>query len=74
MLSFLILVLFTFHIQGVLKFKCKSPVPKVKVLNFKCVGGYVLKTCKGKAIPLQAWIAPKGSRRLRFPDFKTIHT
>ena len=27
---------------------------------------------KGKAIPLQAWTGPGGSRRLRFPDFKTI--
>ena len=27
---------------------------------------------KGKAIPLQAWIGPEGSRRLRFPEFKTI--
>jgi hypothetical protein len=23
---------------------------------------------KGKAIPLQAWKGPEGSRRLRFPD------
>jgi hypothetical protein len=29
---------------------------------------------KGKAIPLQAWTAPEGSRRLRLPDFKTIGT
>jgi len=29
---------------------------------------------KGKAIPLQAWTDPKGSRRLRLPDFKTIGT
>jgi hypothetical protein len=29
---------------------------------------------KGKAIPLQAWTGPEGSRRLRFPDFKTIGT
>jgi hypothetical protein len=29
---------------------------------------------KGKAIPLQAWTDPEGSRRLRLPDFKTIHT
>jgi len=29
---------------------------------------------KGKAIPLQAWTGPKGSRRLRLPDFKTIST
>ena len=29
---------------------------------------------KGKAIPLQAWSGPEGSRRLRLPDFKTIGT
>jgi len=26
---------------------------------------------KGKAVPLQAWIGPEGSRKLRFPDFIT---
>jgi hypothetical protein len=29
---------------------------------------------KGKAIPLQAWVGPEGSRRFRPPDFKTIGT
>jgi len=29
---------------------------------------------KGKAIPLQAWAGPEGSRRFRLPDFKTIGT
>ena len=29
---------------------------------------------KGKEIPLQAWTGPEGSRRLRFPDFKTTGT
>jgi hypothetical protein len=24
---------------------------------------------KGKAVPLQAWRGPEGSRKLRFPDF-----
>jgi len=24
---------------------------------------------KGKAVPLQAWTGPQGSRKLRFPDF-----
>jgi len=26
---------------------------------------------KGKAVPLQAWSGPEGSRELRFPDFMT---
>jgi len=29
---------------------------------------------KGKAIPLQDWTDPEGSRRLRLPDFKTVST
>jgi hypothetical protein len=29
---------------------------------------------KGKAIPLQAWTGPEGSRRLRLPDLKTFGT
>jgi len=31
-----------------------------------------VKQCKGKAIALQAWTDPEGSRRLRIPDFKII--
>jgi hypothetical protein len=26
---------------------------------------------KGKAVPLQAWSVPEGSKKLRFPDFMT---
>jgi hypothetical protein len=26
---------------------------------------------KGKAVPLQAWSGPEGSRKLRFPDYVT---
>ena len=26
---------------------------------------------KGKAVPLQSWSGPEGSRRLRLPDFMT---
>jgi len=29
---------------------------------------------KGKAVPLQAWTGPEGSRRLRLPYFKKIGT
>ena len=39
---------------------------------------YIIKICifplgkgKGKAVPLQAWSGPEGSRKLRFPDFMT---
>jgi len=34
----------------------------------------MLKQVKGKAMPLQAWTGPEGSRRLRLPDFKTLDT
>jgi len=34
-------------------------------LNTKCK--------KGKAIPLQAWTGPEGSRRLRLPDFGRLY-
>ena len=27
---------------------------------------------KGKAVPLQAWIGPEGSRKLRFADYVTM--
>ena len=37
---------------------------------YKCSILYV----KGKAIPLQAWTDPDGSRRLRISDFKTVGT
>ena len=28
-------------------------------------------SCRGKAVPLQAWTGPEGSRKLRLPDFVT---
>jgi hypothetical protein len=31
---------------------------------------YITKS-KGKAVPLQAWSGPEGSRNLRFPDYMT---
>ena len=41
--------------------------------NLECCKITTLKI-RGKAVPLQAWTGPEGSRRLRFPDFKTIGT
>jgi len=54
----------------------------VKCLNMcrgkdePCNGCYVtyIYIHKGKAIPLQAWTGPEGSRRLKLPDLKTIGT
>ena len=34
----------------------------------------IVTNVKGKAVPLQAWTGPESTRRLRFPDFKTIGT
>ena len=39
--------------------------------NYFLLGYY---SGKGKAIPLQAWPGPEGSRRLRLPDFKIFST
>jgi len=32
---------------------------------------YQASSIKDKAVPLQAWRGPEGSRKLRFPDFMT---
>ena len=32
---------------------------------------YDISSLKVKAVPLQAWSGPEGSRKLRFPDFMT---
>jgi hypothetical protein len=34
----------------------------------------ILLILKAKAVPLQAWRGPEGSRRLRLPDLKIIAT
>jgi hypothetical protein len=40
----------------------------------ECEADHLIPSSKGKAIPLQAWTDPEGSRRVRIPDFKTIGT
>jgi len=44
------------------------------VAYFATIWCYKLVKGNGKAIPLQAWTGPEGSRRLKLPDFKTIGT
>jgi len=43
--------------------------PRRPVWEWSCKG-----KGKGKAISLQAWTGPEGSRSLSFPDFKTVGT
>jgi hypothetical protein len=42
---------------------------RLYILNSRGIG-----KGKSKAIPLQVWTIPVGSRRLRLPDFKAIGT
>jgi len=46
----------------------------VETMNRNVPKQYLNCMGKGKAIPLQAWTGPEGSRRLRLPDVKTIST
>jgi hypothetical protein len=46
--------------------------PKCGMYRMYNVCIYVLGKGKGKAVPLQAWSGPEGSRKLRFPDFMTL--
>ena len=36
-----------------------------------CDSCHIIGKGKGKAVPLQAWTGPEGSRKLRLPDFVT---
>jgi hypothetical protein len=39
-----------------------------------CHNSLLVSAVRVKAVPLQAWTGPEGSRRLRLPVFKTIDT
>jgi hypothetical protein len=41
------------------------------ILYYKSVTMSLCSNKKGKAVPLQVWNGPEGSRKLRFPDFMT---
>ena len=46
-------------------------MPQSKFATSQRMCHTVLSTYKGKAVPLQAWRGPEGSRKLRFPDYMT---
>jgi len=56
----------TFHFSE----KCTSSILRLKGSKNSLITGRV--KGKGKAVPLQAWSGPEGSRKLRFPDFMTM--
>jgi len=43
-------------------------------LSFSSIIIIIIIIIKGKAIPLQAWKGPEGSKRFSLPDFKAIGT
>jgi hypothetical protein len=47
-----------------------------KIIKYHGMIFFFLRTrnIKDKAMPLQAWTGPEGSRRLGLPDFKTFGT
>ena len=47
-----------------------SGVELLVQLELGLVTSYLV-TSTGKAVPLQAWSGPEGSRKLRFPNFMT---
>jgi len=67
-----------YHWTGFHKISYLSIIRKIclKYSSFIEIGHEyrVLYMKQSKAIPLQAWTDPEGSRRLRLPDFKTLST
>ena len=45
-------------------------MPQLKLPAY-AIRAYTGSKGKGKAVPLQAWIDPEASRKLRFPDYMT---
>ena len=66
------------HLKAAIKFYENDSLKNVFLQNLRADGIrgmfaniYQIKLSKGKAVPLQVWSGPEGSRKLRFPDFMT---
>ena len=69
----------TMHWRFIIRNKIKCIHKYIKLLYYKQRSLLLQRTpsCKwpqgkGKAVPLQVWSGPEGSRKLRFPDFMTM--
>ena len=51
--------------------ECLSYILDARCIKVKEASWHTWMVRKGKAVPLQAWSGPEGSRKLRFPDFVT---
>ena len=66
------------HFKTVFMICYSEPDVDKKINSFRRIFGtirrYLKKTRnnKGKAVPLQAWSGPEGSRKLRFPECKSV--
>jgi hypothetical protein len=49
----------------------KKQIDFLQMVHFKILCLQLLSNGKGKAVPLQAWNGPEGSRKLRFLHFMT---
>ena len=49
---------------------CSVLIDNGNVIDIAQTSDYMVKK-KGKAVPLQTWSGPEGSRKLSFPDFMT---
>ena len=53
-------------------YRCTVHLDTIKVSHIPTDALYIsLIKVKGKSVPIQAWSAPEGSRKLRLPDFMT---
>jgi len=55
----------------IINFKFPNLPRDISLRIIRNSGSHVKSKGKGKAVPLQAWTGPEGSRKLRFPVFMT---
>jgi hypothetical protein len=66
-LRHIVMIYFSPH-EVVFVVGCKTITPQAVHISYRTWGE------KDKAIPVQDWTDPEGSRSSRFPDFKRIRT